>query len=507
MGKSILIVITILFGALVPVAAHAEWREARSPHFVVVSDGSERELVRMSQRLEAVHWMLGLVTGVRPDEDVQPVKIYLVNNIAAVHRAMGITNANSGVAGFYRPQLTGAIAVVPRSEGQFSTTILYHEYAHHYLLQYLDIPVPGWLNEGFAEFISTASFEREGHITIGHAARHRTAELENDRWTPISRMFAPRSINDREAGVANYGQYWVVTHYLISTDERRRRLNLFTNALNRGTTVTEANSLFGGLDVLDREVRAYSRRSTVTARLAPLPPGVMAAPAVRLLRPAEAAIIPLEFRTGQRLDDEEKTALANEIAAVVARFPDDPAPALLQTQILFEQENWAGAIAAADRALTADPESVRARAWKGWAQIHAMEEAGRLSDADISAARRLIAAANRAAPDDPIPLLAYFNSFALAGQPMPEMAVEGVYRASVLVPQADEVRMLAAMALLTRRDVRRARQLLAPLAFSPHLSGQQTYALQLVGWIDAGATGEVPQYIDIPIAEIEVADR
>ncbi|MEQ1687419.1 MAG: hypothetical protein ABL874_02475, partial [Sphingopyxis sp.] len=123
--------ITFIATALLPLTpAQAEWREATSEHFVVVSEGSERELTRMSQRLEAVHWLLTFATGVTPAGDVQRVKIYLVANIGQVHRAMG-AGSNSEVAGFYSSNINGAYAVVPRSEGEFSTTILFHEYTHH----------------------------------------------------------------------------------------------------------------------------------------------------------------------------------------------------------------------------------------------------------------------------------------------------------------------------------------------------------------------------------------
>ena len=68
------------------------------------------------------------------------------------------------------------------------------------------------------------------------------------------------------------------------------------------------------------------------------------------------------------------------------------------------------------------------------------------------------------------------------------------------------------MALIRRRSVAPdgarnlsiARNLLTPLAQSPHRSSQQNYALQLVEWIDAGANGNVPLFINMP--EVEIAD-
>lgn len=88
-----------------------------------------------------MHWMLGLVTGVRPQDRVQRVRNCLVSDLAAVRCAAGITKATSGIARSCRPDVTGEFAVVPCSEGQFSNTILIREYAHHFMMQYLDVLV------------------------------------------------------------------------------------------------------------------------------------------------------------------------------------------------------------------------------------------------------------------------------------------------------------------------------------------------------------------------------
>ena len=498
--------VALALTALLSTPAHAEWREATSPHFVVVSGGSERELVRLSQRLEAVHWMMTLLTGVQPQGTPQKVRIYLVDNIADVHEAMGVTRGNSA-AGFYRPNLNGAIAVVPRSEGQFSTTILFHEYAHHFMLQYLEAAYPGWFVEGFAEFVSTASFEREGAITIGKVANHRGYEIESMRWVPVPRMFAPRSASDREAGVATYGQYWVAAHYLLLNADRRAQLNRFMNAVNRGTPIEEAYALFdGGLDQLDRDMRVYSRRQTFDGRVAPLPANVMVAPTVRVLRPGEAAAIPFELKAGRRMDDEARTALAAEVTALAARYPDDPVVALLQTRVLFDKQDWAGAEAAAARTLALDAANARAKAWRGWAMLRLLEANGEdMALPRISPARALILQASSAAPDDPLPLLAFYESFRLADQRPPLAAYDGVVRAARLAPQDDGLRMTAASAMINDRQLGQARRMLAPLAFAPHRSSQQAYALLLMRWIDTGAQGDWPTYVEMP--EVVVAEE
>ena len=59
----------IALAALIATPAAAEWREAKSAHFIVVSEGSERDLIRMSRQLEAVHWLMGLSTRAQSEEN------------------------------------------------------------------------------------------------------------------------------------------------------------------------------------------------------------------------------------------------------------------------------------------------------------------------------------------------------------------------------------------------------------------------------------------------------
>lgn len=505
--SALLLVLT----ALLPSPASAEWREATSEHFVVVSGGSERELIRLSQRLEAVHWMLAQLTSVTPGDDAQKVRIYLVDNISDVHRAMGVRNVD--VAGFYRADVGGAIAVVPRNQGEFSTTILFHEYAHHFMLQYLQRVYPPWLVEGFAEFASTASFETDGKISIGRPATHRAYELGTEPWVPLSRMFAQRSADDERAGVASYGQYWLAAHYLIMDTDRRAQLNGFLNAYNSGASFDDALGQFtSGLDQLDRDMRAHLRRGRFTYAQIDLPADVLATPVVRVMREGEAALVPLELQASRSLDDEERTTLISQVNRLSARFPEDDAIHYQRAQLLFAAKDWAGTMAAADHVLADDPTHGRAATLRARAAINARVD----SDTEVpmieaAQLRRPIIAANRASPNDPMPLIAFYDSYRLFNQQPSESAVRGLVRASELVPQEPGLRMQAVLTLLDTDSIERsqrltaARFLLAPVAYAPHSSGLQRYALRLVKWIDGGGEGDGPPDDDLPEPEFTVA--
>lgn len=474
-------------------AAHAEWREATSAHFVVVSDGSQEQLIRFSQRLEALHWLLGQATGLAIEDNGVKVRIYLVDDVASVRRAMGRGNRNA--AGFYRASTEGAIAVVPRNQGDFSATILYHEYAHHFMLQYLPSAYPAWYVEGFAELLSTARFDRPGYISYGFPAQHRAAELAYAPWTPVSQMMAAPSSEDDGAGTASYGQYWLATHFFVFSPERRGQLTAYFQLLNSGQSHDEALSAFpGGARQLDNDLRRYLSRNRFSFQRVPLPENAMAAPAIRLLRPGEAAIIDDELQAARPMSAQAHLPIAARVRAIAARYPEDPAVALLEARLWYYAGRYADAEQAADRTLALDPDNVHGLTLKGQIMLEARSAAGgEFTPELVREARRFIVRANRIDPENQLPLIAFYQSFRIAGETVPNSAVDGLYKASTLVPQEPGLRMTVALELLDRNNLPGARRMLAPLALSPHRSPLQAYALALTDWIDNGATGDRPQ--------------
>lgn len=488
-------VLLALYLLLLPNTALAEWREATSENFVVVSGGSEAELVRLSQQLEAVHWMMAQATRANTSENRTRVRIYLVDDVGDVRRAMG-ARSNSLVAGFYRSDIEGPIAVVPRryNDGLEPSVILFHEYAHHFMLQYMNGSYPAWFVEGFAEMVSTASFETAGHISYGRPAQHRRYELGRDNWINLEEVFARPTANGRQNSRSNYAQYWVLAHYLTFAEARRGELREFLTRRAQGRPDEEAFQAFtGGLRQLNRDAQTYMTRGVYTFVRPALPPEVMRAPTVRMLSAGETANIDNELQAGRYHDSTSLAALLTDVAADATQFPNDLSIALTHIRMLIEADRFGPARQEAERALALSPQNPRALAYRGWTMLLERAEAGSAIDAAVvRQARQFIARGNRADTEDAVPLYAYYQSFRLAGEEAPQLALEGLYRASRLVPQQPGLRMQVAQELIERRQLQPAQLLLEPLAFAPHESQLQRYALQLVDWIRSGGEGERP---------------
>lgn len=472
--------------------AHAEWREATSAHFIIYSNGSEGELVRYSKRLEAVHWVLSQATGVAALRPGPKVRIYLVSSTSDVHAAMGV-GGNSDVAGFYTTDPLGAYAVAPRDSGAFSQQILFHEYAHHFMFQYMSGVFPPWFTEGFAEVASTTSFERPGTVTWGKVNNARQAELERTPWTPVSTVFASRAEGDERRGFASYGEYWLLTHYLLFAPSRRGQLRAYVQAIGQGASDEEAARAFtGGLQQLDHEARIYLRTGVFEYREPSLPPEVMQSPAVRLMRPGEGESLSMSLRAHRHMPAAERTRLLARIADAQARWPTEPTIPMIAARAHYAGENWTAAETSARHALALDPANIEARVYAILSSMRARKAAETLGSSEALLARNELIAASRAAPGNPMVLSALHESFEITGQVAPVMAIDRLAQAMQLSPQNNRLRLAVAQSLIRVRLLPQARAALVGLAFNPHGGRASVRAQQLISWIDAGADGDIP---------------
>jgi tetratricopeptide (TPR) repeat protein len=464
--------------ACAPAQAHAEWREASSRHFLVYSEGSAQSVRDFAGKLEKFDKAMRLRLGLK-DEDFGPanrVTVYVVDDVAEVRR-LGRFSPGSSVYGFYSGRAQGSIAVVPRSGGSGGpaaiepATILLHEYSHHLMMQNAAVAYPAWFREGFAEFNSTARFEKDGSIGFGAAANHRAWGLIGMDPLPIETLFSPnrRKLSQAQWEATVYGRGWLLTHYLMFEEKRTGQLARYITAINGGTgSVEAARAAFGDLDALDRELRAYVKQRRIPYVRLRAEALATEPIALRTLSPGEAAIMDLRMRSKVGVTSEDSARVARDMAKAAAAWPNDAAVQSALAEAQFDAGELDAAEAAAARAIAADPKNVDGLIYR--ARV-AMARARVAPAADAAAwreVRRLIAQANRADPNDPEPLILYYQSFAVQGQPPTRNAVEGLLQAYALAPQDSGLRMNVARQLLVDGQAAEARRALAPLAFDPH---------------------------------------
>lgn len=473
--------------------AGAAWREASSDHFVIYSEDSEAALRKFATRLERYDAAMRLMYGV-PDTDMGPASrltVYAVGNLKAVQRlAPGKDNFTIG---FYIPRAGGSVAFIPRrlsADASFlrAETVLLHEYAHHFLYQNHAAAYPAWFSEGFAEFNATARFEEDGSVGLGAPAEHRAYSLFAGDPLPLDKMMGqlPSRMNSHQRE-ALYGRGWVLTHYLTFEPSRKGQLANYLTALNSGKGGVEAaTAAFGDLAKLSRELDGYVKRQRLPFRRVEPNDSMIGKIAIRSLSPGEAAMMDVRIVSRRGVNLKQAMALVPEARRAAAPYPNDP---VVQTW-LAETEYDAGyhpeAEAAADRALAVDPKSIEALIYKGRVKMALAEDRKATDAATWKEVRRWLAAANRADPDDPEPLILFYSSFGAQGVKPTANAVVGLNQAYALAPQDNDLRFMAAYQFLVDRKAREARVALAPIAFNPHATEAGKLAAAMIEQIDAG---------------------
>lgn len=461
--------------------AHAEWREATSPHFTVVGDMAESELRERTLQLERYDATLRYLLGAR---ETVPVTVYVLDGLGAVQQAAG--GRIRTIAGFYRADAQGANAVVPERlnfyvEDFNPRLILFHEYAHHMLLSNTEVFMPGWAQEGLAEMFATAKVNADGSVTIGDKNDSRGASMFGaHRWSVQRMLESDFDPPTRDELVEKYSRGWAMVHYLWMSGERRGQYVDFISELNRTVDpVASGRKVFGDLDRLERELNHYV--SVHKFNLSTFSAAQIAAPsdvAIRLLSPGEADM--LAYRLVSTLGVTQETAgpLAERAGPVAARYPDNARVQTWLAEMEYDAKNYDAASAAADRALAAEPNNLFAMIYKGRVAMSRAVAANN-DPALLRDARSWFRRANRANPNHALPFALYYDSFGAVGEVPPADAVMGLYRAVVLVPQDRFLRMRAAVALLREGQVGRARSVLAPAAFAAEGAGENN-ALKLI---------------------------
>lgn len=448
-----------------PVTAQAAWRRAESGHFVLYSEESEARLRARIGQLEDFHNLLVRLTDATTEDAPNKLHVYVVGN----HRELStVRRMDRDVAGFYSASAEGVLAVVDSSgDGARNNEILFHEYAHHFMMQYLTGSYPAWYVEGFAEFLMTAKLE-SGHIDIGQFSQGRVYTAAHGRWLPIERIVSagPDGLNS-EGSAAYYAQAWLITHYFFSTPERQAALRRYLTPV-RGETQVQALTRATGMSVeqFTRALRGYIGRGSINyRRMTRSAPANAVAVQVTSLSAAAEDLLLLDAALRLGLESEDAPAALQRIRTAAARHPQDALArrALARAEIFHGDR--ATALRLLEPLLTQLPNDAELMYLRG--RLH-LENADKDGDAEqIQLARTWFSRAHRADPNQFQSLYRYATSFRDGGR-LDENTVNALLLAQQLAPQVVEIRMNAAMMQITRGEVDYAEALLRPVLTDPH---------------------------------------
>jgi Flp pilus assembly protein TadD len=477
--------------------AKAAWHEAQSDHFVIYADDSERDIQRFAENLERYHRAMEYITGrsVPPPSPSSRVVIFVVGNQHDLRRVLDIDSRNIG--GIYIPRAGASRAYVQDIRNQsgyphFSTVILLHEYAHHFLISTSRFAMPRWMSEGAAEFFASTIFNSDGGISIGLPAKHRGGELFNADQVSVQELLDPELYEQRRGSRydAFYGRSWLLYHYLSFSEARDGQLRQYWQEILEGSGSRGAGEkVFGDLDTLEAELDGYLKRRRMSSyTIAPqhLPIGTVT---IRRLPEGEAEIMSVRMASQRGVDAEKAAELLEEARKIAADYPGDAGVLSALAEAEYDAGNDAEAIAAADRAMALDPARTNPYVQKGYALFRMAQDAGD-PGAAYAAAMAPFSALNQLENDHPLPLVYYYRSYNERGLEAPENARLALERAAQLAPFDQRLWVQVAIMQAGEGKIALAQESLQPLASDPHGSSIATLARSLIDILEEMPEGE-----------------
>jgi Flp pilus assembly protein TadD len=496
--RAVVALLALALGMATPAAA--AWRQAESPNFILYSEASEERIREQAALLEDYQAFLRLLTGVDDPPAPNKLRVYLARDRGQLNMVRDMPAATRG---FYTASSSGLAAFVDDRGGRFGVTddeILFHEIAHHFMLQYRPMAYPPWFVEGFAEYVMTAKL-RPGTIEFGQPSANRAMLLNREPWLPIEKILFERPPRNTRERALFYAQSWLLTHYLMRDDLRRIQFKAFMAATAAGTPARPAFAAqFGDLKAFNKGLETYAARQMTYSRLTRS--SAATRPDIRITtlpRSADELLLAEAALYVGQSGDYARAVLA-KVRSEAARHPGDAyAKRVLAAAEVLHGDPARGE-ALLDELLAAAPTDAELIYLKGMRHLIAGRSDAATRKPRFAQARTWFARAHKADGNHWRALARYAESLTTDARFNSENTLNILLIAHELAPQVVELTMNAANLLMLRGRHGEAEALLLPLASHPHNDALAAAAQALLDKVRAGA-GAKPKPASPPTGE------
>ncbi|MBZ5599361.1 MAG: tetratricopeptide repeat protein [Acidobacteriia bacterium] len=272
MFRRTLLALCVMAGFAVVACAKTEsWLEVRTPHFIVLSNSSEKQARHVADQFERMRTVFHkefpnahvdagspiIVIAVKDKRDFQALE-------PEVYLAKGQLNL-SGL--FLRAADKNYVLLRLDAEGEHPYATVYHEYTH-FISSGAEEWVPLWLNEGLAEFYQNTEI-KEKEVLLGEPSAENLLLLRQNRMLPLTTLLAvdynSPYYHEENRGSIFYAESWALTHYLEIKDRQENTEHLLDYVKlvsSKVDAVTAATRAFGDLKSLEKELERYVSQGT-----------------------------------------------------------------------------------------------------------------------------------------------------------------------------------------------------------------------------------------------------
>ena len=217
------------------------WFEVRTPHFVVLTDSSDKQGLRIASQFERMRAVFHLVMPAAADDTGSPVIVLALKNrkaLQSVEPAVYLAKGQLDLAGYFmRAPDKNYILLRLDAAGAHPFATIYHEYTH-FMLRHASEWIPVWLNEGLAEFYQNTDIQNK-EVLLGEASGEDILYLRQNKLLPLTTLLkvdqtSPYYHEEQKASVF-YAESWALTHFIEISDGQKgtNRLQDYANRLVR----------------------------------------------------------------------------------------------------------------------------------------------------------------------------------------------------------------------------------------------------------------------------------
>jgi len=248
------------------------WTEVQTPHFIVASNDGENTARRIADQFEQIRFLYSkaLNPGLKLDPGI-PILIFAVRNEKSLSQLIPeywMQKGHTHPAGLFVPgPEKNYIALRTEVESEFPYLAIYHEYVHLIInLNYQHFPV--WLNEGFADFLGSATLTGKGG-KLGQPSSWDLDLLQQTKLLPLETLFKVDHqspyYNEANKTTIFYAESWALVHYLMVDPEKQKNqaLSKYISFVESGADPVEAATrAFGDLSQLQKALQSYISRTS-----------------------------------------------------------------------------------------------------------------------------------------------------------------------------------------------------------------------------------------------------
>lgn len=246
---------TTAFAANIEKLAKEKWLQLTTKDFHIITDLNEKKARVLIDDLEAYRYFLIELMGVELQPNLDPLQILALGS-GSSFKHMNLPKTWAGVF-VIQPDRYYAIANVDNysddlKKPSFGRQVLLHEYTHFMHKFSLNrLPYPLWVQEGKAEYLGTFKFDGE-KIYLGnpkaimfrtYGLYSSTGRLQIDAEKILKTKQLPiqsAKMSDRIEIDQFYARSFFIMHYINSSPELRKSLEVYLNAVKEGKNEDES---------------------------------------------------------------------------------------------------------------------------------------------------------------------------------------------------------------------------------------------------------------------------